>query len=177
MYNIIADLEHLDIKMTFGDIKKISVNSFKNIVKKQIRSTAFKYLQQCQQTHSKSKHVLYNKFEMEEYLRPGSDLTIQEKQFIFKARTHMMNVKLNFKIGLSDLNCRHGCQSPEDQNHVMSCQAISDSGVSTAALPEYTDIYGDEVNKLSTIGRILMTKSQNFNNKPSAQSTGATAVD
>ena len=59
----------------------------------------------------------------------------------------------------------------------MSCQAISDSGVSTAALPEYTDIYGDEVVKLSTIGRILMTKSQNFNNKPSAQSTGATAVN
>ena len=30
---------------------------------------------------------------------PGNDLTIQEKQFIFKARTLMLNVKLNFKVG------------------------------------------------------------------------------
>ena len=63
---VLADMEHLNINMTFDEIKNVSVNSFKNIVKKQIKIKALEYLQQCQQSHSKSKHVIYHKLEMDE---------------------------------------------------------------------------------------------------------------
>ena len=155
--------------MTFSDIRSISANSFKNIVKKQIQIKALEYLQQCQQTHSKSKHVTYHKLGMEEYLKPGNDLTIQEKQFIFKARTHMLNVKLNFKVGQTDLSCRHGCNVPEDQRHILDCTAIGDSCVANPEAPQYSDIFGVEVDRISTVGRMLMTRSKSFfqDHKPS----------
>ena len=180
-----ADLEELDIKMTFSDIRSISANSFKNIVKKQIKIKALEYLQQCQQNHSKSRHVTYQKLEMEEYLKPGNDLTIQEKQFIFKARTLMLNVKLNFKVGQADLNCRHGCNVPESQQHILDCAAIGDNCVANPESPQYSDIFGVDVEKISTVGRILMTRNKIFfqDHKPSAQETqktgdtGATAVN
>ena len=180
-----ADLEELDIKMSFRDIRNVSANSFKKIVKKQIRIKTLEYLQQCQQTHSKSKHVTYQKLEMEGYLKPGNDLTIQEKQFIFKARTLMLNVKMNFKVGQTDLNCRHGCNVPEIQRHILDCAAIGDNCVTSHEAPQYSDIFGDEVDKISTIGRILMTRSKSFlqDNTPSARETqnsgetGATTVN
>merc|ERR1711949_59297 len=115
--------------MNFQQIRNVSVNSFKTIVRKQIRLKALAYLQQCQLSHSKSRQVTYKKLEMEEYLKPGNNLTIQEKQFIFKARTNMLNVKSNFKIGQSDLNCRHGCNVPENQQHILDCAAIGDNCV------------------------------------------------
>ena len=113
---------------------------------------------------------------MEEYLKPGNNLTIQEKQFIFKARTKMINVKSNFKIGQSDLNCRKGCAVTEDQQHILHCKAISDDCLSNLNAPLYDDLFGDEVNKISIVGRILMTRSKSFlqDIKPSARTTQTT---
>ena len=171
-----ADLEQLDINMNFQQIRNVSVNCFKTIVRKQIRLKALAYLQQCQLSHSKSRQVTYKKLEMEEYLKPGNNLTIQEKQFIFKARTNMLNVKSNFKIGQPDLNCRKGCAVPEDQQHILHCKAISDDCVSSLNTPQYGDLFGDEVSKISIVARILMTRSKCFlqDIKPSARATQTT---
>ena len=175
---VLADMEHLNINMTFDEIKNVSVNSFKNIVKKQIKIKALEYLQQCQQSHSKSKHVIYHKLEMDEYLKSGNNLTIQEKQFIFKARTHMLNARCNFKTGLSNINCRHGCSELEEQVHILQCSSISDNQVSSLNTPDYCELFGHDVKKISTVGRILMTRSKIFfQDKPSAQDTGATAAN
>ena len=162
--------------MSFQQISNVSVNCFKTIVKKQIRLKALAYLQQNQLSHSKSKQVTYKKLEMEEYLKPGNNLTIQEKQFIFKATTNMINVKSNFKIGQSDLSCRKGCAIPEDQQHILHCKAISDDCLSSLNAPRYSDLFGDEVDMISTVGRILMTRSKQFlqDIKPSARATQTT---
>ena len=149
-----------------------------NIVKKKIKTKALEYLQQCQQSHTKSKHVTYFKLDMDEFLKRGNNLTIQEKQFIFKARTHMLNVKCNFKIGITNLNCRHGCSVPEDQVHILRCKATSDNQVSSPNTPDYSELFGQDVDKISTVGRILMNMSKSFfKDNPSAQDTGATAAD
>ena len=116
--------------------------------------------------------------EMDEYLKSGNNLTIQEKQFILKARTHMLNARCNFKTGMTNINCRHGCSVLEEQKHILNCSAISDNQVSTLSAPDYSDLFGQDVNKISTVGRILMTRSKIFfQDNPSAQDTGATAVN
>ena len=97
----------------------------------------------------------------------------------------MLNVKLNFKVGQIDLNCRHGCNVPENQRHILDCTAIADNCVANPVAPQYSDIFGVEVDKISTVGRMLMTRSKSFfqDNKPSAQETqktgdtGATAAN
>ena len=88
----------------------------------------------------------------------------------------MINVKSNFKIGQSDLSCRKGCAIPEDQQHILHCKAISDDCLSSLNAPRYSDLFGDEVDMISTVGRILMTRSKQFlqDIKPSARATQTT---
>ena len=105
-------------------------------------------------------------------------MKILKKIIIFKARTHMLNVKCNFKVGMTNLNCRHGCSVPEDQVHILRCNAISDNQVSSPITPDYSELFGQDVDKISTVGRILMNRSKSFfKDNPSAQDTGATAAD
>ena len=88
----------------------------------------------------------------------------------------MLNVKSNFKIGQPDLNCRKGCAVPEDQQHILHCKAISDDCLSSLNTPQYGDLFGDEVSKISIVARILMTRSKCFlqDIKPSARATQTT---
>ena len=49
---VLKDLESADIKMTFEEIRKCSKDSFKDTVKKAIRSKAFKSLIEAKAKHS-----------------------------------------------------------------------------------------------------------------------------
>ena len=90
---------------------------------------------------------------------------------------HILNTKCNFKTGMTNLNCRHGCSVTEDQVHILRCKAISDNQVSSPNAPDYRELFGQDVDKISTVGRILMYRSKSFfQDKPSAQNTGATAA-
>ena len=55
-----ADMESLDLLMTFEDLKAISKDTFKELVKKHVRATAFAGLKEIQESHSKSKKLKYN---------------------------------------------------------------------------------------------------------------------
>ena len=66
----------------------------------------------------------------------------------------------------------------EEQVHILQCSSISDNQVSSLNTPEYWELFKQDVTKISTIGRILMTRSKIFfQDKPSAQDTGATAAN
>ena len=74
----------------------------------------------------------------------------------------MLNVKLNFTVEQSDLNCRHGCNVPESQQHILDCAAISDNCVANPKTSQYSGIFGVDVEKISTVGRMLMIRSKIF---------------
>ena len=67
---------------------------------------------------------------MQEYLLPNNGMTNKEKSFAFSARTQTLDVKCNFKSGKSDLRCSMGCDSNEDQEHLLLCPALNDDGLS-----------------------------------------------
>ena len=77
------DLQRLDIQLNFEGIKQTSKSSFKQLVKERVRTKAFHYLTQLQQTHSKSKDLKYSEFKLQEYLKPDNNMTIKEKAFLF----------------------------------------------------------------------------------------------
>ena len=162
------DLTDLDINLTLEQIKNTSKQGFKDMVKEKVKHAAFSYLTNIQQTHSKAKSLKYERLELQSYLK-SENTTIKEKSFTFAARSRMLDVRCNFKNGLSDLSCRKCLLSNEDQEHLLSCPALSDNSVlNTGHLPDYNDLFSDNVNKIENIARILISKFKLFNDKRSS---------
>ena len=177
------DLEDLDIDMDFQSIKSTSKAVFKTLIKNKIKTKAFNDLVEVQQTHSKSVNVNYSEFKLQEYLSPNNEMTIKQKSFLFAARTHMIDLKANFKQGKSDLLCRICRIEEEDQSHLLSCQALCDGSlIKDGNLPTYEDLYSENSLNVETIGRILMQKYQLFKttmctyNSGAADNNGATNI-
>ena len=60
-------------------------------------------------------------------------MTNKEKAFAFTARSHMLNVKCNFKFGKADLKCRFGCARMKPKVICMTAQlSMMSLGVHTA---------------------------------------------
>ena len=154
------NLSHLGIDMSFEAISATSKNTFKAIVKEAIHKKALEYLQSLQSSHSKSKNLNYSSLVLQPYLAPNdAKLSIQEKQFIFSARSRMMDVLCNFKLGQKSLQCRACDKAPEDQAHLIQCEKLSDNEI-TKKLPQYTDIFSDSVEKIAKLGRLLKQKHE-----------------
>ena len=165
--------------MDIEAIAATSKDAFKIIVKEAIRKKALLYLQTLQNSHSKSKNLSYSKMMLQPYLEPSdAKLSIHEKQFIFSARSRMMDVLDNFKTGKMSLQCRACDKSPEHQEHLLLCDKLSDNEV-TNSLPEYKDIFCNDPQKVAKIGRQLKNKYEKLkkviNNKPDAPVESAAA--
>ena len=90
-------------------------------------------------------------------------MNIIEKSFIFGARTRMLDLKSNFKIGQSDLICRGCFKAEETQEHLLVCPSLADNRIlNSSKLPQFEDLFSDETEKIENIGQILMTKFNLF---------------
>ena len=134
------DLKDIDLDMSFSEIMKQTKDSFKNLIKSKVKAAAFTYLRNIQATKSKSKNIEYKCLELQNYLKPGNNMTLQEKCFAFQARSRYVPVKCNFKIGQSDLKCRQCGVEDETQEHIMTCPALEDNTVAHNEInnPEYS---------------------------------------
>ena len=161
---VLNDLKELKIDMTFDDIQKMSKNRFKKIIKENIKVSALHHLQNLQKLHSKSQNLSYHDLQLQDYLKPGHNMTKKEKCFTFAARTRMLDVRCNFKQGKSDLSCRK-CQSfEESQQHLLLCSALRDNSlVDTDSIPDYHDLFSSDKAKIATIARLLLEKFKLLN--------------
>ena len=152
------DMADLNIKMSFEEIANISEDAFKEIVREKVQKLALEYLKKLQHLHSKSEKLCYDKLSLQGYLQSGtSSMTIKEKSFCFAARSRMVEVKCNKINGETQLKCRLGCNTEETQNHLLHCEALSDSSI-VEKLPEYADLHGKDVEKLENVSKILQAK-------------------
>ena len=95
----------------------------------------------------------------------------------------MVDVLCNFKLGKKSLQCRACNKFPEDQAHLIQCEKLTENEV-TETLPQYADIFGDSVEKIAKIGRLLKEKheklkqliKQNQANAPSMSAAVSSAV-
>ena len=155
------DIEDLELDMKFDQIKLCSKEVFKDIVKKHVKAAAFKYLISLQKTHSKATMMQYGELNLQQYLDSDCNpMTNKEKIFAFTARSHMLNVKCNFKLGKEDLKCSLGCDQDETQNHVFVCPALGSEDSEETA--NYEDIYGNDKEKVKLVSKVLMTRFQQF---------------
>ena len=154
-----SDLTRLNMDVSFREIKALSKDNFKELVRKHVRATAFEELKEMQKTHSKSRKLKYNELKMQSYLCANSGMTKKEMTFAFSARAQMLDVKHNFKLGKSNLSCSLGCDSLEDQEHILRCPVLREDDESEKI--NYTDIYSQDL-KVMQVTQTLMRKFEKF---------------
>ena len=113
----VKNLEYLDLKISFEEIKKLPKKTFKNMIKERINQVSLEYL--IEKRGKKGREIEYSCLEMSEYLLPfNSNLTTEEKCEIFAVRNRMVNIPFNFSS-----NCEYKCEcgEKEDMNHIYQC--------------------------------------------------------
>ena len=155
------DIKDLEIEMTFEQIKAVSKDEFKSQVKKIVKRKALEYLQNLQQTHSKAQPLKYAKLGLQDYLKPESDMTIREKTFTFAARSRMLDLKCNFKVGKKDLMCSICGKHEESQEGLLTCEVLIDS-TETVNPNMYSDLFSSDKSKITIIAKLLRKKYLNY---------------
>ena len=87
---------------------------------------------------------------------------------MFRARTRMMDLKANFKLGQTDLRCsRCGTGEEESQRHLLSCPAVmqGDTSVVSDAI-SYEDLLDEDPHRVETLGHKLNQNFSVFKNLP-----------
>ena len=139
------------------EIKAVSEDSFRRIVKVAIHKAAFKWLNQEKATKSKIKNIQYLKFELQEYLL-GNTLDTREKKLLFQLRTRMVDTKLNFKNSHADISCPLCFQEDDDQEHVLVCSALlKDTSLMADGTDKYSNIFHSDVTKQAAATRIFLS--------------------
>ena len=97
---------------------------------------------------------------MQDYLLSDNGMTNNEKAFAFSARAQMLEVKCNFKLGKPDLKCSLGCDTNEDQEHILNCPVLKEDNLEQ--IPNYKDIFGNNQMKIKMVTQLLKQKFAKF---------------
>ena len=173
-----ADMEKLEIKASFDTLSRWSVHQLKSTLKSAVVSKAFAYLSDIQKEKSKIKEIKYSCLKLQSYLSAERSTTIKEKSQMFRARTRMMDLKANFKLGQTDLSCsRCSTGEEETQRHVLSCPAVTqgDTSVVTNAI-SYEDLLEEDPHRVETLGHKLNKNFSLFKNLPCDRSNAGSAT-
>ena len=99
-----ADLKDFGIKSSFEHITSYSRTAFKSLIKEKAKELALYILTEKQQSHTKTKNLVYDTMKIKPYLT-SKDLTLQQKKLIFRYRTRMENFGENFRGGRQQVSC------------------------------------------------------------------------
>ena len=105
---------------------------------------AFSYLKKIKETYSKVHSIKYRELKLQPFLvLKHSDLTIKEKQFAVAARTQMLDLKTNFKVGAADTRFRRCQREEEMQEQLLQCSGLSSDSSPVQGVPCYSDMLGE----------------------------------
>ena len=139
----LRDFEDLNIDASFQYLKKLSVLSFKRLVKTRIKEYAFLQLSNKKEKHSKLGNLKYNGLKMQNYLY-DRDTSVEEKITAFKWRTHMADhFGENFRGGRERVTCPH-CLSHPDSQELSYTDCIFTKQHSQAGGP-YSNIFNETI--------------------------------
>ena len=93
--------------------------------------------------HSKVKEIKHDKLKIQGYLLDMNH-NLEDKYLIFKLRTRMIDVKMNFKGQDIDTKCNF-CDIEESQDHLLDCHTIIQNckELYDDTVVEYEDIFNN----------------------------------
>ena len=119
------NLKQMDINMTLEEIRLMTEQKFKNIVRQKSKECAFRYLMKGR--GRKGKEIEYDKIEMAEYLQPmNKELTIENRRRIFEIRNMMVDIPSNFSSA-EENEQKCVCQKSENMDHIYYCEMLNEN--------------------------------------------------
>ena len=118
----IKDLKELNIEKSMEDIKEMTENEYRKLLKQKVTESAFSYL--INKKGSKGSENIQIELGMEDYLLPtNSELSILEKQKMFSMKNRMTRIPANFPKANIENKCY--CGSKEDMKHIYECEILN----------------------------------------------------
>ena len=94
----------------------------------------------------------FDKLGMQKYFK-SKELNANETKTIFKFRTRMSDVKVNFSSQYVNLNCSLGCDELDSQEHLIICDKIAVNLKNDNS--NYKDLFSNDIQKLKSIAKKL----------------------
>ena len=92
--SILAEFE-IHISETY--IREMKSNSFKKLVKQKAFEAGFRYLRSKQMNVEKGRLINYTTLELQDYLQPCANISLEDQQLVFSHRCEINFLKTNFK--------------------------------------------------------------------------------
>ena len=127
---VMSDLEYLQINLSLEEIKAKSKGSFSKLVKSKVKEAALKHLLELKNGHTKMNGLKYSELNIQNYLK-SRDIYPKIAKSIFKYRTRMSNVKMNFKShNQNNLQCPFPqCNENDSQEHLIEHSETTDLNI------------------------------------------------
>ena len=124
---------------------------FKKMVTNRIEKKAMKVLEEKKANHSKVKTLKLENRGMQKYLKNSRmKITIEERQLIFKIRSEVTNVKMNFKGMYENFKCEVCNEEDENQEHILKCKLLNKEEIENI---DYSKIKNGNVIEMVKIAR------------------------
>ena len=153
------DMNELELKLTHEEIRKMSTQKFKSLVRNATNKLALNFLLAEKNKLSKVLHIQFTELKSQAYLLPQK-ISLKLAKFIYQARSRMLEVKTNYgnrnHINLFCPLC-HDPTSTDTQQHLLHCVSLADNSV-VQGVPQYDDLFSKDVNKLLKIAIVMEEK-------------------
>ena len=111
-----------ELNLTLHEIKSMSKNSFKNIVKKCIRKYAFNKLQEECRSKKTTSNIQYSCLKLQKYME---NLYPGQSKILFQCRSRTLDIKDHRAYKFGDRKCR-GCQNNDETlEHIINCDGTN----------------------------------------------------
>ena len=121
-------------------------SGLKRLLKKVVADKVFRKLTDKKESHSKVMDLKHDKFKMQNYLKANKfKISQSEAEEIFRLRSRMTDVKLNFRGMHETLECDICNEEDESQKHLIECSEILKKKENNVKPPEYEKIFGENV--------------------------------
>ena len=128
--------------------------AFKHIVKTKVNKAALDHLNLEKVKHTKVANIKHTQIQIREYLN-SVEVSIHEAKFVFALRSRMLDLKVNFRGKYNDIVCPC-CNLEEDsQQHLLTCTKLSTDGLIVSSLPNYEQLFSEDVAQQVAITRII----------------------
>ena len=157
---VINELIELDINFELVEIEKMSKIKFKLILKDKINQQVLQFRNDKKNKTQYIKHLIHNEMALAEYLAPNElNISLEDKQFIFKCRTNDLNTRVNkpwmYKnIEIFCVSCMN-INQPETQQHILQCPVLLGKNEIISYIPEYSEIYSTNIDEVVYAAQIL----------------------
>ena len=153
---VLRDLQDLGIEQTMNEIKELKKNKLKRIMNKAIMNKAFERLMKLKESHSKVRNLAFSNLKMQNYFKPSRVvISKNDIETIFKLRSKVSDVKLNFKGKYENLECRSCKIEEESQEHAYECIEIRKKRENKTKMIEFEKIYGENAKNQAEIAKIF----------------------